>query len=120
MKLDLYIDKDGQKLRCGYTTGSCAAAAAKAAALILGGETMTSVKIDTPAGLVLDLPVEHCRSYKDKDGTAIGEAAVQKDAGDDPDSTDGIYIHARVSYRNDGYRKNYQKRSFRRSRGGCH
>ena len=102
MKLDLYIDKDGQKLRCGYTTGSCAAAAAKAAALILGGETMTSVKIDTPAGLVLDLPVEHCRSYKDKDGTAIGEAAVQKDAGDDPDSTDGIYIHARVSYRNDG------------------
>ncbi|EMB24800.1 putative cobalt-precorrin-6A synthase [Treponema denticola OTK] len=102
MKLDLYIDRDGQKLRCGYTTGSCAAAAAKAAALILGGETMTSVKIDTPAGLVLDLPVEHCRSYKDTDGTAIGEAAVQKDAGDDPDSTDGIYIHARVSYRNDG------------------
>ncbi|QOW61798.1 cobalt-precorrin-5B (C(1))-methyltransferase CbiD [Treponema pedis] len=128
MKLDLYIDKDGQKLRCGYTTGSCAAAAAKAAAIILKEGSFNSlkketkegiiysVKIDTPAGYVLDLPVEKLQLSTLSENSAAAEkfqftssckepfaiAAVQKDAGDDPDSTDGIFIYAMVSARNDG------------------
>lgn len=102
MELDLYIDKDGKKLRCGYTTGSCAAAAAKAAALILknkSSENISSIQIDTPAGYTLNLPVEKC-SFNKAENFSI--AAVQKDAGDDPDSTDGILIYAKVSERNDG------------------
>ena len=113
MKLDLYIDKDGQKLRCGYTTGSCAAAAAKAAAIGLKEQSFASlkketscgvvysVKIDTPAGYVLDLPVEKL-TLDVSDGVPFASAAVQKDAGDDPDSTDGIFIYAKVSARSDG------------------
>ena len=97
MELDLYVDKDGKKLRCGYTTGSCAAAAAKAAALVLKtGKEVNSVYIDTPAGIVLQLPVEQCR-FTAEDGKPAAFAAVKKDAGDDPDSTDGIPIYARVS-----------------------
>lgn len=103
MKLDLYIDKDGQKLRCGYTTGSCAAAAAKAAAILLNNKGhIENVQIGTPAGYVLTLPVEKCETGFDSNGNEFAIAAVQKDAGDDPDSTDGIFIYAKVTSRNDG------------------
>ena len=41
-----------EKLRCGYTTGTCAAAAAAGAArLLLTGETLPAVRVDTPAGI---------------------------------------------------------------------
>lgn len=113
MKLNLYIDKNGQKLRCGYTTGSCAAAAAKAAAVILKHnsfdvlkndtvEEMYSIKINTPAGYVLDLPVEKLNWGTSEDGRQFAVAAVQKDAGDDPDSTGGIFIYAKVFAAADG------------------
>ncbi len=96
-KLELYIDKDGEKLRCGYTTGSCATAAAKAAAImVLEQKPITVVEIETPAGIDLNLSVNNIEI---KDNFAI--ASITKDGGDDADSTDGMEIYAKVSL-NDG------------------
>jgi cobalt-precorrin-5B (C1)-methyltransferase len=95
---DLYIIKDGKKLRCGYTTGSCAAAAAKAAAIMLTtGETVDSIEIDTPAGIKLKLAVG-----KPDIAEEYASCCIIKDAGDDPDVTDNMEIFARVSKRSDG------------------
>ena len=92
-----YVIKDGKKLRCGYTTGSCAAGAAKAAAMMLRGEEPDSVEIDTPAGVLLNLVMNSRRMEKDQ-----AVCSIIKDAGDDPDVTDGIEIFARVRKRKDG------------------
>ena len=93
MELKEYIEKGGQKLRLGYTTGSCAAAAAKAAALmLLTGETVPQVRLRTPRGTELYLEIEEiCISEK-----AVS-CAVRKDSGDDPDVTDGILVRAEVA-----------------------
>lgn len=87
------IVKSGKSLRMGYTTGSCAAAAAKAAArLLLTGETMPGVKLETPSGvsLFLDLEESHLQN-----GSAC--CAVCKDGGDDPDVTSGARIVCTVT-----------------------
>lgn len=98
MSLDLFVVKDGKELRCGYTTGSCATAAAKAAALMLeSGEKIDYVEIDTPAGVRLRLEVNDWKIEKDQ-----ASCSIIKDAGDDPDNTDGIKIFAEVSKRDDG------------------
>lgn len=97
-KLDLYIIKGGEKLRCGYTTGSCAAAASKAAALMLErGEYINYVEIDTPASVRLKLEV-----YNQEIENESASCSIKKDAGDDPDNTDGIHIFSRVKKRRDG------------------
>ena len=58
MKLERFRILDGQKLRYGYTTGSCAAAAAKAAAfMLLTGREINEVRLVTPAGIPLTLEV---------------------------------------------------------------
>ena len=94
---DLYIIKDGKQLRCGYTTGSCAAGAAKAAAFMLHtGEIPEYVEIDTPAGVRLRLKVEQPKITANS-----ASCAIVKDAGDDPDVTDGLAIFAQVSRRQD-------------------
>ncbi|MCL2495839.1 MAG: cobalt-precorrin-5B (C(1))-methyltransferase CbiD [Clostridiales bacterium] len=81
---------DQRMLRCGYTTGICAAAAAKAAArMLLLGEDPLSVSICTAHGAPLTLPV---LDKKLDNGVAI--CAVQKDSGDDPDITDGVLVYA--------------------------
>ena len=62
MELNEYIEKGGQKLRLGYTTGSCAAAAAKAAAaMLLTGRIISQVSLQTPKGLKLILDIENIR-----------------------------------------------------------
>lgn len=92
MGLDRYVLSGGKRLRCGYTTGSCAAAAAKAAALaLLTGEVPARVEIGTPEGVRLDLPVEGCVL-----GQGVARCAVRKDAGDDIDATDGALVCAEV------------------------
>ena len=91
--MDPYIVRDGKRLRKGYTTGSCAAAAAKAAAwLLLSGEKLSSVQISTPNGTVLDLEVSDTHT-----GKGSVSCSVRKDSGDDPDVTNGILITAEVS-----------------------
>ncbi|MEP9412358.1 MAG: cobalamin biosynthesis protein CbiD [Candidatus Brocadia sp.] len=79
-------------LRSGYTTGSCATAAAKAATIGLFQKNIPDVvEIGTPAGIKLELKILD----KQLSDNAAG-CAVQKDAGDDPDVTNGCLVHARV------------------------
>jgi cobalt-precorrin-5B (C1)-methyltransferase len=79
-------------LREGYTTGSCAAAAAKSALLLLAeGLATEEVEITLPNGQRRCLPVDHVRRTDEG-----AEAAVRKDAGDDPDVTNGALITAAV------------------------
>ena len=81
-------------MREGFTTGTCAAAAAKAAALFLAGKGRPeSVDVLLPDGERVTLPV----LYAKKNGVAA-VAAVRKDAGDDPDITDGCTVVASVSW----------------------
>ena len=88
----------GEKLRTGWTTGSCAAAAAKAAAkALLTGEPQQEVDIKLPRKgeqRRVRFAVERCEV-----GTSWAEAVVVKDAGDDPDVTHGAHLTARVSWR---------------------
>lgn len=82
-------------MRHGFTTGSCAAAAAKAAArMLLTGEMLTEVSITTPKGLVYT--AELTSVLREKDSVTCG---VRKDGGDDPDVTTGLIVFARVSRR---------------------
>ena len=91
-RLEEYITVGTKRMRCGYTTGTCAAAAARAAAeLLLRGEAVPAVKITTPAGIDVVVEVEE---HDAGDGWA--QCAVRKDAGDDPDVTDGALVYARV------------------------
>lgn len=89
---DYYIIKNNRKMRFGYTTGSCAAAAAKGAAeILLGKQKIKEVPLMTPKGILLYLELLDIR---EEDGAV--SCAVRKDAGDDPDTTDGILVFARV------------------------
>lgn len=89
--------KRGKALREGYSTGSCAAAAAKAAAgALLGGTPQTHVTIDLPIGRSATFAVEACEIGKD-----FARCSVIKDAGDDPDCTHGAEIFAEVRLRDE-------------------
>ena len=90
--MENFITKDGKRLRRGYTTGSCAAAAAKSAAvMLLAGRRLDSVHLVTPFGIELDLPLQDI--VTDEKYVSCG---IVKDSGDDPDVTDGITVYARV------------------------
>ena len=85
-----YICHGKQRLRCGYTTGSCAAAAAKAAAeMLITGRLVSHVEIDTPKGIELRLDV-----LKPEINEEYSVCAIKKDSGDDPDITNGILVFA--------------------------
>ena len=89
-----YVIKNNKKLALGYTTGSCAAAAAKAAAMMLfSKQTVEDVKLPTPKGILLHLEIldsEVCETY--------ASCAVKKYSGDDPDVTNGTKVYAKVSF----------------------
>lgn len=91
--LEEYVYKDHKRLRCGYTTGSCAAAAAKAAVrMLLRQEECRTVSLNTPKGVRLELDVLEPR-FSAKEASC----AVKKDSGDDPDITNGVRVYARAS-----------------------
>ena len=91
--MEQYIEKEGKRLRLGYTTGSCAAAAAKAAAwMLLTGNRKERISILTPKGIPLDLDVREITMTEQS-----VSCAIEKDSGDDPDVTKGTLIFAHVS-----------------------
>jgi cobalt-precorrin-5B (C1)-methyltransferase len=90
--LDRTIEKNGKELRYGYTTGSCATAATKAALLMfINQKKQESVLIKTPKGWDLDLLI-HDQTYNSQGASC----SVIKDSGDDPDVTNGVKIFSRV------------------------
>ena len=91
-KLEVYLPVGRERLRCGYTTGTCAAAAAAGAARrLLTGESLPAVRVDTPAGITVEAELlEHAA------GPDWAACAVRKDGGDDPDITNGVRITASV------------------------
>ncbi len=77
----------------GYTTGSCAAGAAKGAAYgLFQGAIPDTVDLTTPADVKLKLSLIHRRVGKD-----FAECAVRKYSGDDPDVTNGCEVYVRVT-----------------------
>ncbi len=87
------MSKPSRKLRSGFTTGTAAAAAARAAVMrLVLGRTPEAVEVELLTGVRLRIPVHGCRV--DPDGSAA--CTVVKDAGDDPDVTHGAEIGARV------------------------
>ena len=90
--MEEYLVKDGKRLRLGYTTGSCAAAAAKAAAwMLLTGRKKDTIRLQTPKGIELNLDVLETELSPDE-----VRCAIRKDSGDDPDVTRGTLIFAAV------------------------
>ncbi|MEM8554884.1 MAG: cobalt-precorrin-5B (C(1))-methyltransferase [Pseudomonadota bacterium] len=84
-------------LRTGFTTGACATAAAAAAGqALITGHWPDPVEIVLPRGQVVQFPL----AERDM-GDGWAEAAIEKDAGDDPDVTHGVWVHTRVWHRPD-------------------
>lgn len=89
---DYYVIRGNKKMRFGYTTGSCAAAACRGAAeILLSGKRRETVQLMTPKGILLTLELKDIQIEPDK-----VTCAIQKDAGDDPDTTNGILVYASV------------------------
>ena len=89
---DYYVIRGNKKMRFGYTTGSCAAAACRGAAeILLSGKRRETVQLMTPKGILLTLELKDIQIEPDK-----VTCAIQKDAGDDPDTTNGILVYSSV------------------------
>ena len=92
MALEHYIRSGQRRLRCGYTTGTCAAlAAGGAASLLLLGEAPERLSLVTPKGLAVEAAPEGLRYEED-----AAVCGVRKDGGDDADATHGLVVVARV------------------------
>ena len=101
-------------MREGFTTGSCAAAAAKAAAYMLfSGRKKESIDITVPRGDVFHAEIVDVMSTDE-----CVRCAVVKDGGDDPDVTSGCRIYAEV--RADGGSEDRERIDEREENGGLH
>lgn len=93
MSFDHSIRSGQRLLRCGYTTGTCAALAAQGAArLLLTGQAPQKITLLTPKGWEVSVCPDLCRMQQ---GAAV--CSVRKDAGDDADVTDGLPVTATVT-----------------------
>lgn len=96
--LEKYVSKGSKKLRCGFTTGTCAAAAsAGAARMLLSGKVIENITVITPSGNSVTVGLTDIKKEND-----YVSCAVQKDSGDDPDVTDKILVYSTVSYEKSG------------------
>ena len=96
--LEKYVSKGSKKLRCGFTTGTCAAAAsAGAARMLLSGKVIENITVITPSGNSVTIGLTDIKKEND-----YVSCAVQKDSGDDPDVTDKILVYSTVSYEKSG------------------
>ena len=87
-----YIETGGKRLRCGYTTGTCAALAASAATeLLLTGTVPKTVRLMTPKGIPVEVVPQECSLEN-----GVARCAVIKDAGDDIDVTANLPVFAEV------------------------
>lgn len=87
------------QLKYGYTTGTCAAIAAKAAVkMLLFNDDVIREQIVTPAGIRINVDIYDI-DYSDK----FAQCAVKKDSGDDPDITNGIMVYAKAEFINKDY-----------------
>ena len=92
------VIRENKRLRCGHTTGTCAAAATKAALMMLFSQKdIGAVRITTPKGIELSLSVEDPRFSRYE-----ASCAVRKDGGDDTDCTHGTLICSHVSLSKEG------------------
>ena len=88
--MEEYVYIDGKKYRRGYTTGSCAAAASKAAThMLLTKNKIDKINIDTPKGIPLSLNVCNIELTENK-----VKCSIEKDGGDDIDATHSMHIYA--------------------------
>lgn len=93
MSFDHSIRSGQRLLRCGYTTGTCAALAAQGAVrLLLTGKQPRVLTLLTPKGWEVSVRPIECRMQEQ-----AGICSVRKDAGDDADVTDGLPVTATVS-----------------------
>ena len=92
--MEEYVYIDGKKYRRGYTTGSCATAASKAATyMLLTKKKIKTINIDTPKGIPLTLDVQNISLNND-----YVECSIKKDGGDDIDATHTMDIYAKAKH----------------------
>ena len=92
--MEALVYKDKKMLRRGYTTGTCAALAAQGAvSFLVSGIWPETAELMTPAGQMVRVPL-----MEKKAGTGAASCAVKKNAGDDPDVTDGLLVFAQARF----------------------
>ena len=93
MTIDEFNIKNGHTQRYGFTTGTTATAAAIGAAYLYLNNKKDMVDVELPAGITLTVPIAYSK-YDEKSFTC----GVKKNAGDDPDVTDGILISSKLEF----------------------
>ena len=93
MTIDEFNKKNGHTQRYGFTTGTTATAAAIGAAYMYLNDKRDMVDVELPAGITLTIPLEFVKKEKN-----LFTCGVKKNAGDDPDVTDGILISAKLEF----------------------
>ncbi|HFL2579587.1 TPA: cobalt-precorrin-5B (C(1))-methyltransferase CbiD [Clostridioides difficile] len=90
--MEEYVYIDGKKYRRGYTTGSCATGASKAAVyMLITKNRINTINIDTPKGIPLLLKVDNINI-----SDTFVDCSIKKDGGDDIDATHTMDIYARA------------------------
>lgn len=93
MTIDEFNIKNGHTQRYGFTTGTTATAAAIGATYMYLNDKRDMVDVELPAGITLTIPLEFVKEEKN-----LFTCGVKKNAGDDPDVTDGILISTKLEF----------------------